>query len=128
MDPLEQTPVETYESLASLMELTLLAPNLTADDIDEGCRAAREYGLAAVVVRPCDVQMASRWMAVVQSKSQAWPVTLTGSLPLARSFTRARPDSSRGARARLCAKPGGNDVAAVRARRNGINADGPLSS
>jgi deoxyribose-phosphate aldolase len=63
MDPLEQTPVETYESLASLMELTLLAPNLTADDIDEGCRAAREYGLAAVVVRPCDVQMASRWMA-----------------------------------------------------------------
>jgi deoxyribose-phosphate aldolase len=63
MDPNEQAPVETYESLASLMELTLLAPNLTADDVDEGCRIAREYGLAAVVVRPCDVQMVSRWMA-----------------------------------------------------------------
>jgi deoxyribose-phosphate aldolase len=63
MDPIEQTPVETYESLASLMELTLLAPNLTADDVDQGCRIAREYGIAAVVVRPCDVDMASRWMA-----------------------------------------------------------------
>ena len=63
MDPIEQAPVETYESLTSLMELTLLAPNLTADDVDEGCRAAREYGIAAVVVRPCDVEMVSRWMA-----------------------------------------------------------------
>jgi deoxyribose-phosphate aldolase len=62
MDPIEQTPVETYESLASLIELTMLAPNLSADDIDNGCRAAREYGIAAVVVRPCDVEMASRWM------------------------------------------------------------------
>ena len=47
MDPIEQapveTPIETYESLASLMELTLLAPNLSADDVDEGCRMAREY-------------------------------------------------------------------------------------
>ena len=66
MDPIEQapvdTPIETYESLASLMELTLLAPNLSADDVDEGCRVAREYSIAAVVVRPCDVEMASRWM------------------------------------------------------------------
>jgi deoxyribose-phosphate aldolase len=65
MDPIEQAPeqpVETYESLAGIMELTLLAPNLSADDIDEGCRTAREYGIAAVVVRPCDVEMASRWM------------------------------------------------------------------
>jgi deoxyribose-phosphate aldolase len=66
MHPIEQAPVEpmeTYESLAGIMELTLLAPNLSADDVDEGCRVAREYGIAAVVVRPCDVEMASRWMA-----------------------------------------------------------------
>jgi deoxyribose-phosphate aldolase len=66
MDPIEQTapePIETYESLASILELTLLAPTLSADDVDEGCRIAREYGIAAVVVRPCDVEMVSRWMA-----------------------------------------------------------------
>ena len=62
MDPIEQAPLETYESLAGLMELTLLAPNLSADDVDEGCRVARDYGIAAVVVRPCDVEMVSRWM------------------------------------------------------------------
>lgn len=60
--PVEPTK-ETYESLASLIELTLLAPGLSADDVDQGCRTAREYGLAAVVVRPCDVEMVSRWMS-----------------------------------------------------------------
>lgn len=63
MDEIQQEAVvETYESLASLIEMTLLAPGLSADDVDNGCRTAREYGLAAVVVRPCDVEMASRWM------------------------------------------------------------------
>jgi deoxyribose-phosphate aldolase len=55
-------PIETYESLAELLELTLLAPSLSADDVDEGCRIAREYGVGAVVVRPCDVEMVKRWM------------------------------------------------------------------
>ena len=69
MDEIRQTPIEpaqiieTYESLASLIELTLLAPGLSADDLDRGCQLAREYGLAAVVVRPCDVEMVSRWMS-----------------------------------------------------------------
>jgi deoxyribose-phosphate aldolase len=61
-DEAHEEPVETYESLASLIELTLLAPGLSADDVDQGCRTAREYGVAAVVVRPCDVELASRWM------------------------------------------------------------------
>ena len=69
MDEIRQTPiepaqpVETYESLASIIELTLLAPGLSTDDVDRGCQLAREYGLAAVVVRPCDVEMVSRWMS-----------------------------------------------------------------
>jgi deoxyribose-phosphate aldolase len=62
MDESRETPIDTYESLANLIELTLLAPGLSADDVDQGCRTAREYGVAAVVVRPCDVEMASRWM------------------------------------------------------------------
>jgi deoxyribose-phosphate aldolase len=60
--PQSPQPAETYDSLASILELTLLGPALTADEVDEGCRTAREYGIAAVVVRPCDVEMVSRWM------------------------------------------------------------------
>ena len=69
MDEIRETPiesaqtVETYESLASIIELTLLAPGLSTDDVDRGCQLAREYGLAAVVVRPCDVEMVGRWMS-----------------------------------------------------------------
>ena len=71
MDPIRETPVEsaeqpvaveTYESLASILELALLGPALSADEVNEGCNVAREYGIAAVVVRPCDVEMVSRWM------------------------------------------------------------------
>ena len=66
MDEIRQPavePIETYESLAGLLELTLLGPTLSADDVNEGCRVAREYGVAAVVVRPCDVEMVKRWMS-----------------------------------------------------------------
>ena len=70
MDEIREVPtpravepaIPTYESLAGLLELTLLGPALTADEVHEGCRTAREYGIAAVVLRPCDVEMAARWM------------------------------------------------------------------
>ena len=54
---------ETYESVALVLEHVLLRPDLSADDIAEGCRVAREYGVRAVVLRPSDVQLAARWMA-----------------------------------------------------------------
>jgi deoxyribose-phosphate aldolase len=64
MDEIQQTPVvppvETYESLAGILELTLLNPALSDDDIHRGCELAREYGIAALVVRPCDAAMAVR--------------------------------------------------------------------
>ena len=66
MDEIRQPavePIETYESLAGVLELMLLGPTLSADDVNEGCRVAREYGVAAVVVRPCDVEMVKRWMS-----------------------------------------------------------------
>jgi deoxyribose-phosphate aldolase len=79
MDEIRQTPIEiaptesaetpeTYESLASILELTLLGQSLSADDVDEGCRIAREYEIAALVVRPCDVAMVARWMGSSQVK------------------------------------------------------------
>jgi deoxyribose-phosphate aldolase len=66
--PALETPVETYETLAGLLELTMLGPGLSADDVAEGCRTAREYGVAAVVARPCDVEMVKRWMDGSQVK------------------------------------------------------------
>ncbi|HYP04909.1 MAG TPA: hypothetical protein VER03_01635 [Bryobacteraceae bacterium] len=63
IDPaVPEAPVETYESLAGILELALLGPALTASQVEEGCDTARQYQIAAVVVRPCDVEMVSRWM------------------------------------------------------------------
>jgi deoxyribose-phosphate aldolase len=81
--------IPTYESLAGMLELTLLGPALTADEVNEGCRIAREYGIAAVVVRPCDVEMVSRWMRGSGAKMRAWRATHTAFQPRAPSFTRA---------------------------------------
>ena len=60
---IEEAVVETYESLAGLIDYMMLRPDLTADDLAEGCRIAREYAVRAIVVRPCDVETAVRWMA-----------------------------------------------------------------
>jgi deoxyribose-phosphate aldolase len=56
-------PVETYESLATLVEHVMLRPDMSTDDIAEGCRTAVSFGVGAVLVRPCDVEVAVRWLA-----------------------------------------------------------------
>ena len=61
-EPAAAAPAVTYESLASAVDLQLLAPELTDSDIADGCRLASEYSLRAVVVRPCDVDQAARWL------------------------------------------------------------------
>jgi len=48
----------TYEEIASMIDHSLLKPNLTDSEIEEGCRIAHEYGVATVCVRPSDVQRA----------------------------------------------------------------------
>jgi deoxyribose-phosphate aldolase len=58
-----EQPLETYESLASLTDHVMLRPDLSADDLAEGCRIAREYAVRAIIVRPCDVETAVRWMS-----------------------------------------------------------------
>lgn len=57
-----QQPAETYESLARLIDYPLLAPTFSTERIAEGCRVARECGLRAVVVRPCDLQLVTEWL------------------------------------------------------------------
>ena len=58
-----QQPVETYESLAKLVDYHLLDPLVTTEQVAEACDLARQYGIRAVVVRPCDAQMTVQAMA-----------------------------------------------------------------
>jgi deoxyribose-phosphate aldolase len=54
------TPPASYEDLAGAMACTLVAPQLNNEQVLEGLAAARHYGVGAVSVRPCDVDVAVR--------------------------------------------------------------------
>lgn len=53
-------PLATYEDAAGIIDHALVAPDLTDEQVIEGCRLARRYRVAAVSVRPCDVETAVR--------------------------------------------------------------------
>jgi len=68
--------IATYEDLAGLMEHSLLRPELTETEVAQGCDLAKEYGIAAVLVRPSDVDLAINWMkgsAVALGTIVDWP-------------------------------------------------------
>lgn len=48
----------TVEQLAKTIDHSLLRPELTEQDVIEGCRLAKQYHVASVFVRPCDVPLA----------------------------------------------------------------------
>jgi deoxyribose-phosphate aldolase len=50
----------TYDEIAAMIDHSLLQPNLTDREVEEGCRIAEEYRVATVCVRPCDVRRAAR--------------------------------------------------------------------
>lgn len=56
----DQQKTPTYEDLAQLIDLPLLAPQLKDDDIMAGCRLAEQYGIASVTVQPSEVDLAVR--------------------------------------------------------------------
>ena len=51
-----------YEDLALLIEYALVQPELSEEDVSRGCNAAKKYGVAAVVIRPSDVDLVARWL------------------------------------------------------------------
>lgn len=55
-------PVESFGSLARLVDVHLLDPLLSSEQVFESCSAARELGARAVVVRPCDLELATQWL------------------------------------------------------------------
>ena len=42
----------TYEQVAKMIDHSLLNPTLTADDLERGCRIARQYDVASVCIMP----------------------------------------------------------------------------
>jgi deoxyribose-phosphate aldolase len=49
---MEMTVGWTYEDIAKMIDHSLLAPTLTAADIEAGCRLAVDYGVASVCMLP----------------------------------------------------------------------------
>ena len=58
--PETRPPLTRYEDIAKMIDHSLLRPELTPEQVAEGCRIAREYNVASVTVRPCDVAFAAR--------------------------------------------------------------------
>ena len=49
-----------YEEIAGMIDHSLLKPNMTDKEIEEGCRVADQYRVATVCVRPSDVPLAAK--------------------------------------------------------------------
>lgn len=62
MDQQPRPPLATYEALAKMIDHSLLRPELTEQQVLDGCRVARDYNVASVTVRPSDVDLAVRQM------------------------------------------------------------------
>lgn len=50
------------EDLSPVMEHILLAPQLSETDVGSGCELAKQYAVAAVIVRPSDLDLAINWL------------------------------------------------------------------
>ncbi|HEY7736087.1 MAG TPA: deoxyribose-phosphate aldolase [Candidatus Limnocylindrales bacterium] len=53
----------TYEQVAKTIDHSLLRPELTLDEVREGCGLAARYDVASVCVRPADVAIAAELLA-----------------------------------------------------------------
>ncbi len=56
-------PVSNHADLAGLIDYALTRSELSEADVARGCELAKQQGVASVVVRPSDVDLAARWMA-----------------------------------------------------------------
>jgi deoxyribose-phosphate aldolase len=55
-------PRFTYDDIAGMMEHPVLRPELSEEEVHTGCEIARQYRIAAVMVRPSDADLAVDWM------------------------------------------------------------------
>lgn len=61
--PASRPPLSSYEDLARMIDHSLLRPELTEEQVEAGCRIARQFGVANVTVRPSDVDLVVPWMS-----------------------------------------------------------------
>jgi deoxyribose-phosphate aldolase len=52
-----------YADIAKMIDNSLLQPNLTDAELEQGCRLAREYDVASVCIKPYAVPLATRLLA-----------------------------------------------------------------
>lgn len=55
----EQKPLNSYEQIAKMIDHSLVKPELTEEQVVEGCKLARAYNVATVSVRPSDIELAA---------------------------------------------------------------------
>lgn len=91
-------PLTTYEQLAKMIDHSLVRPELTEDQVIEGCDLAAEYHVATVSVRPCDVDTAVRVLSGTDIKVGSVSGFPHGSTTTAAKLYETRDLLRRGAR------------------------------
>lgn len=89
-EPIE--PQLRYEDLAHRFEQTLLAPELSETEVAAGCESAGQQGIAAVIVRPSDLDLAVNWL-----RGSAVVLGTAIDVPLGHSTTSAKLFATRDA-------------------------------
>jgi deoxyribose-phosphate aldolase len=80
----------TLEQIAGMIDHSLLKPNLTDDEIIEGCKIADKYQVASVCVRPGDVKLAKELL----NNSKVLVSTVIG-FPHGSTTTRAKLEEAK---------------------------------
>ena len=57
---LKTNPIVMVRDIAKMIIHSLLRPDMTIDEIIQGCRIAKEYDVATVCVKPSEVDIAAR--------------------------------------------------------------------
>jgi len=68
--------IAAYGDLAKMIDVALVAPDLSESDVARGCETAKQYGIGWVTLRPADVQLASQWLkgsAVIPVAAVSYP-------------------------------------------------------
>ena len=91
-------PEATYAGLAGLIEYPLVQPQLSEEDVARGLETAKKHALAAVIVRPSDVDLVARWIAGSQVRLAAPAGGPHGSATTAAKVYEARDLLRRGIR------------------------------
>src|SRR5262249_9288974 len=56
-------PAYTYTDVAHMIDHSLLQPTLTDAELEQGCRLARDYGVASLCIKPYAVHQAAPLLA-----------------------------------------------------------------